>query len=174
MGPAFFARLVAPVIAVFALTAAVHRGDGYQINFPDAWIVGEKDANGITTASEPGGSGANCNIENKKLATLDGYTQDQLNAEFSRVYTAADWSDFLASPVSGITVISGDVRPFGEFRQQIATLRIVLDSQTDVTLRYGFYTLPGRIVMTGCYARTDLYPAYAAMYDTVIKSALPF
>lgn len=174
MKPALLARFLAAPLALFALTAAVHRAEGLQINFPDGWSTPEKDANGITTSTEPGDSGSNCNIENKKLASLDGKTQSDLNTEYGQVFAVADWADFLAVSEDSITIIAGEVRPVGELRQQLATLRVILDAETDVTLRYGFYVVPGRIVMTGCYARTDRFPAYATMYDAVIKSALPF
>lgn len=173
MKPSTLAQALAAPLAVLALTAAIHRGEGFQVNFPDGWSAPKMDADGITTSTEPGDSGANCNIENKKLATLDGLTQAELNEQYDHLFSPAEWSDFLSLPAEDIAIIAGEVRRVGELRQQVATLKVTFDA-TEVSVSYGFYTLPGRVLMTGCYVQAEFYPAYAALYESVISSTLPF
>jgi hypothetical protein len=168
-----FVKLAAAPLALLALTAGVFRGEGFSINFPEGWNAPAQDSDGLFTTKEAGQTGANCNVENRKLATLDGYTQADLNEDYDHVFTLAEWSDFLAVETSRITIISGEVRRLGEHRLQIATLRIKLDD-VDATARYAFFVLPGRVVMAGCYAETTVFPAYAVMYESAISSLLPF
>jgi hypothetical protein len=173
MSPARFVRLAAAPLALLALTAGVFKGEGFSINFPDGWSAPAQDSDGIFTTNEAGQTGANCNVENRKLAALDGLTQAEINADYDHVFSLAEWSDFLALETSQITIISGEVRRLGEHRLQIATLRIK-QADVDVTVRYAFFVMPGRVLMAGCYAEATVFPAYAVMYESAISSLLPF
>jgi len=172
MSPGRFARLAAAPLALLALTAGVFRGEGFSINFPDGWSA-PTESNGIFTTRETGQAGANCNVESRKLATLDGLTQAEINADYDHVFSLAEWADFLGLKASELTIIAGEVRRLGEHRLQIATFR-VQQPDVDVTVRYAFLVTPGRVVMAGCYAGTAVFPAYAVIYESAIGSLLPF
>jgi hypothetical protein len=72
-----------------------------------------------------------------------------------------------------ITVVKSELRPFADAYFHVATLRLQLDTQ-DVTARYGFYVLPGRVSMAGCYAASPDYAAHSALFEKTIDSLRPW
>ena len=58
--------------------------------------------------------------------------------------------------------------------EELLGLRTQVDATRNVTVRYGFYVLPGRISMTGCYALTPDYPAYKPVLEKVVASFRPW
>jgi hypothetical protein len=173
MSPGRFAKLAAAPLALLALTAGVFKGEGFSINFPDGWSAPAQNSDGIFTTHEAGQTGANCNVENRKVAALDGQTQAEINADFDHVFSLAEWADFLGLETGQITIVSDEVRRLGEHRLQIATLG-VKQGDVEASVRYAFFVMPGRVLMAGCYAATTVFPAYAVMYDAAISSLLPF
>jgi predicted NBD/HSP70 family sugar kinase len=51
---------------------------------------------------------------------------------------------------------------------------IVLTPVRDAITRYGFYVLPGRVVMAGCYIEASLYPIYTTLFETTVSSVRPW
>ncbi len=167
------AKLVAAPLAVLALTGAHYHGDRVYINFPDGWEAPKTEAEGLVTIHE-GATGANCNIQTKDLDSLADSTLAEINLNYSHAFDIAEWADFLAIEASDITIIKGEVRPFADAYFHIATLRIKIDKSTDAMVRYGFYVLPGRVTMAGCYVKADQFPSYSALFDTTISSLRPW
>lgn len=167
------AKLISPALAALALTAGAYRGDRVSINFPDDWSAPEADADGIVT-SRQGENGANCNVETKELAGLAGMTMAEINAQYAHVFDLAEWADFLGMKPADITLIKSDLRPLGDAHFLIATMKIKVDDDTDAITRYGFYVLPGRVVMAGCYVEASLYPIYTTLFETTVSSLRPW
>lgn len=167
------AKFAAAATAVFCLTAAVYRGNNVSINFPDNWQAPEADETGLVT-SRQGENGANCNVESKSIASIASMTMAEINEEFGHVYTLAEWADFLGMPASDITLVSSDIRPLEDAILHIATMRVKASDSIYAISRYGFYVLPGRVVMAGCYVEESLYPIYTTTFENVVSSLRPW
>lgn len=166
-------RLCVTLLGALALTAGVYHGDKVTINFPDGWSAPETDADGIIS-SKQGENGANCNIDARNLATIADMTMAEINAEFGHVFQVPDWADFLTLAPEDITLIASDVRPLGDAIFHIATMKIALEDADDAMVRYGFYVLPGRVVMAGCYVEESLYPIYTSLFEATVSSLRPW
>ncbi|MDP3492948.1 MAG: hypothetical protein Q8R82_07525 [Hyphomonadaceae bacterium] len=167
-------RLAAAPLAVLALTAGNFHGDRASIIFPDGWSAPEMGADGLTSVTEPGISGANCNVQTVDIATLEGFTLAQINADTAHPYSVDEWADFLALKPEQIVLDKNEVRPFADAWFHIATLRLTVDSNPEIIVRYGFYILPGRVTMAGCYIEASKYATYSALFDTTIASLRPW
>ena len=167
------ARALAPALAVLALTAAVYRGDKVTIDFPDGWSEPEADSDGIVT-SRQGENGANCNVETKTLPDLADMTMAEINAEYAHVFNIDEWGDFLAIDPADMIMLNSEIRPLGDAFFHIATLNVKASPTVRAITRYGFYVLPGRIVMAGCYVEESLYPIYTTTFENTISSLRPW
>lgn len=160
-------------LALVVLTAGVYKSNNATINFPDGWSSPEADADGIivTRQSE---NGANCNLEVRKLPALADQTMAQINADYGHVFDVDDWADFLGTSPDKLTVIASDIRPLEDAIFHIATLKVPANATVNAVFRYGFYVLPGRVVMAGCYAEESLYPIYTTLFEKTISSLRPW
>jgi len=165
-------KFAAAALALLAFTGASYRGDRASINFPDGWSGPENGEEGLVTFKESGGV-ANCNLQTKNVDDARYVSLDQINALEAHVYTVADWATLLGVSSSDLTVINSELRPFADAYFHIATLRVKYQG-SEAMVRYGFYVLPGRISMAGCYARADDYPKYADLFDKTITSLRPW
>ncbi len=164
-------------IAVLALTGASFHGDRASITFPEGWtLAADKPASAGLFESFEGNSsktGANCNAQTKDLAPLAKLTLQDINTSLGHVYTLAEWADLLGVEPAQLNVVTSEIRPFADAFFHVGTLRYKADGK-DVAVRYGFYVLPGRITMAGCYTPWADYPAYTAMFATTIDSLRPW
>jgi len=164
---------LAASVALVVLTAGVYKGDHVTINFPDGWSTPEADADGliVTRQSE---NGANCNLEVRKLPAIAGQSLAEINAEYGHVFDLDDWADFFGTPADKLTVIASDIRPLEDAIFHIATLKTPASDTVNAVFRYGFYVLPGRVIMAGCYAEESLYPIYTTLFEKTISSMRPW
>lgn len=167
------AKLAAPALAVLALTGAFYHGDRLSVDFPSGWTIDGPDAEGIVTAHEPG-TKVNCNVQTNDLATLAKSSLAEINSEYGHVFNVAEWADLLGRESKDITLMHSDMTPFADTFYHTATFRMAVDASTEVTVRYGFYVLPGRLSMTGCYVLSADYPAYKAQFESVVDSLRPW
>lgn len=167
------AKIVAPALALLALTAAVYRGNLVTIDFPDGWSEPEMNSDGIVTSRQPE-NGTNCNVEAKDIPAIAGMTMAEINAEYGHVFDVYDWADFLGVEPANIDLIRGDIRPLGDAYFHITTLRLKAVQEFNVITRYGLYVLPGRVVMAGCYVNEELDPIYTTTFETTISSLRPW
>jgi hypothetical protein len=166
-------KVAAAATAVLCLTASVYKGDRVTINFPDGWEEPEADDDGLVT-SRQGENGANCNVESKNVAGIANMTMAEINAEYGHVFTVGEWADFLGMPTSDITLLNSDIRPLEDAFLHIATMKVKASDTVTAMTRYGFYVLPGRVVMAGCYIEESLYPIYTTTFENVISSLRPW
>ena len=164
-------------MAVVTLTGASFHGDRLSITFPDGWSPGadQPGNKGLIESFEGGttNTGANCNAQTKDLDALANHTLQDLNASFGHVYTQAEWVDLLGVDPASLSVVASDIRPIADTNFHVATLRYKVDGK-DVAMRYGFYVMPGRITMAGCYAPWADYPSYSKLFETTIDSLRPW
>ena len=165
-------KCAAASLALFAFAGATYRGDRASINFPDGWSGPRDDGDGLITFKESSGA-VNCNLQTKDVDDARYASLEQINAIEAHVYTGEDWADMLGVSSSDLTVINSELRPFADAYFHIATLRVKYQG-TEAMVRYGFYVLPGRVSMAGCYARVDDYPKYADLFDKTITSLRPW
>lgn len=163
----------APTLAVLTLTGAFYHGDRLSIDFPEGWAVTGPDKDELVTATEPG-SVVNCNVQTRDLAALDKASLADINADYGHVFTVADWADLLGQKLAEITLERSDMSPFADTFFHTATFRMKVDATKEVSVRYGFYVLPGRISMAGCYVLTPDYPAYKVRLEKVVDSFRPW
>jgi hypothetical protein len=163
----------APTLAVLALTGAFYRGDRLSIDFPEGWTVTGPDKDELVTATEPGDS-VNCNVQTRDLAALGNATLADINADYGHVFTVAEWADLLGQKSEDITLEVTNMSPFADAFYHTATFRMKVDATKEVSVRYGFYVLPGRISMAGCYVLTADYPGYKARFEKVVDSFRPW
>lgn len=165
--------LAAPALAVLALTGAFYHGDRLSIDFPDGWTIAAPDKDGLVTATKPGDK-ANCNVQTRDLSALGNATLTDINAEYGHVFTVADWADLLGQKPEDLTLELSNISPFADAFYHTATFRMKASPTREVSVRYGFYVLPGRISMAGCYALSADYPAARAELEKVIASFRPW
>ncbi len=165
-------RIATTALAVLALTGAVFHGDRLSIHFPSDWTIEAPDKDGLVVANEPGG-GANCNVQTVDLADLVNSSLDELNAEYGHVFDVAEWADLLGEDPENITLVLSDMSPFADTFYHTATFSVDIDATREATVRYGFYVLPGRISMTGCYALSGDYPTYKSTFELIVDSFRP-
>ena len=163
-------------MAVMALTGASFHGDRLSITFPDGWSPGadKPESKGLIESFEGGktNTGANCNAQTKDLDALAGHTLEDLNARFGHVYTQAEWGDLLGPEPAQLTVVTSDIRTIADATFHVGTLRYRTEGK-DVALRCGFFVMPGRITVAGCYAPWAEYPSYSKLFETTIDSFRP-
>ena len=165
-------KIAAATLAVLAFTGAVYHGDRLLIDFPAGWTISSPDKDGLVTATEPG-SVVNCNVQTRDVASLGDALAD-INAEYGHVFTVAEWADLLGRKPEDIKLDLSDVTPFADAFSHTSTFRIMATPTREVTVRYGFYVLPGRISMTGCYVTSSDYPAYKDRFDNTVDSFRPW
>jgi hypothetical protein len=166
-------HFLAPPLAVLALTGAHYHGDRLSITFPDGWSApAEKDTKGLVETREAD-PGANCNVQTTDIASMAGDTLEEINSVYGHVFKQADWADLLGVDEKQLTVVASEIRPFADAYFHIGTLRIQINGQ-DVRARYGFYVLPGRVTMAGCYAAAPDYAAHSALFEKTIDSFRPW
>ena len=169
-----FIRLAAAPFAVLALTAGNFHGDRASIIFLDSWSAPENKTDGLVSVNAPGESGANCNVQTVDIASLEAFTLAQINADTAHPYSVTEWADFLALKPEQIVIDKNEVRPFADAWFHIATLRIKIEQTPEVTVRHGFYILPGRVTMAGCYVGSTQYAAYSELFETTVSSLRPW
>ncbi len=166
-------KLLAAPLALLVLTAGVYKGDHLTITFPDGWsepMVGEENL--VTT--NQGENGVNCNVQNKEIPALADMTLAEINAELGHVYTLAEWADFVGKAPEDVIVMSSDIRPLEDAIFHIATMKLKANDTINVIARYGFYVLPGRVVIAGCYAEESIYPIYTTLFEKTVSSLRPW
>ncbi len=173
MSFATLGKFFLPALAILTLTAGVYRGDRLTITFPDDWSAPEADSDGLVS-SRQGENGANCNVEAKDVPAIADMTLTEINDEYAHVFDVAEWADFLGLEPGEITLLGSDIRPLGDAFFHIATMRIKADADVMAITRYGFYVLPGRVVMAGCYAEESLYPIYTSQFEATVSSLRPW
>jgi hypothetical protein len=166
-------KLAVGPLAILMLTGANFKGDRLSVVFPDGWSPPETGADGLTQSFESK-PGPNCNTQTKDLPGLAKATLAQINADTGHAFSAAEWADFLGYPATSITVVDSEIRPFADAYFHVGTLRIKTDQGADVMMRHGFYVLPGRITMTGCYAEPANFDSKYAVFDRVVNSLRPW
>ena len=170
-------KVLAAPLAIMALTGAFFHGDRAAITFPESWspAVDKPATAGLFESFEGNNSktGANCNVQTKDLPGLAKLTLQDINTSVGHVYTLAEWADLLGIDPSQLSLVTSQMRPFADAFFHVGTLRYKVDGK-DVAVRYGFYVLPGRITMAGCYTPWADYPAYTAMFATTIDSLRPW
>lgn len=164
--------IAAPALAALALTGAVYQGDRLSIDFPEGWTLEGPDTDGLVKATAPAGT-VNCNVQTRDVPAL-GTSLAAINAEYAHVFTVAEWADLLGQKTEDMTLELSDMSPFADAFYHTATFNLKVDATKTVTVRYGFYVLPGRISMTGCYALAADYPANKALFDNVVASFRPW
>lgn len=173
MSTGLIGRLFATSLGALALTAGVYHGDKVTMNFPDGWSAPETDVDGIVS-SKQGENGANCNIDVREVTAIADMTMAEINAEFGHVFQVPDWADFLSLKPEDITLMASDIRPLGDAVFHIATMKIAVEDADDAMARFGFYVLPGRVVMAGCYVEASLYPIYTSLFEATVSSLRPW
>lgn len=166
-------KLFLPALAILTLTAGVYRGDRLTVTFPDDWSAPEADTDGIVSVKQ-GENGANCNVETKDVAAIADMTLPEINDEYAHVFDVAEWADFLGLEPAEITLLESDIRPLGDAFFHIATMRVKANADVMAITRYGFYVLPGRVVMAGCYVEESLYPIYTSQFEATVSSLRPW
>jgi hypothetical protein len=170
-------KFLAAPLAIVALTGAFFHGDRFSITFPDNWSPGAENetSKGLFESFEHKGTGAgaNCNVQTLDLATLAKLTQQEINAENGHAFSQAEWADLLGLQLAQVTVVTSEIHPAADTFFHVTTLRLKVETK-DIALRYGFYILPGRITMAGCYAPWTDYATYSAVFETTIDSLRPW
>ena len=168
------AALLAAPLAVLALGGMYHRGNKLTIEFPDGWSKPTTDKEGIITTKGPGG--VLCNAQTNEPAGMKDLTLDQINSEFNHVFNAVDWGNIMSIDPANIAVSEGQKRPFGDAYYQIATLTLKPGTfgSNEVMMRFGAYVLPGRITMSGCYARSADFANWRPIFEQSVSSLRPW
>lgn len=166
-------KIAASAVAMLALTGAFYHGDRLSIDFPADWIITGPNADDLTSATEPG-TVVNCNVQTRDVAALASSTLAEINAEYGHVFSVAEWADLLGQKPENLTLEQSDLSPFADAYYHTATFRMKVDATSEATVRYGFYVLPGRVSMAGCYVRSSDYPAYKLRFENVIASFRPW
>lgn len=164
--------LALATLAVF-LAAFTLKEPEFEIEFPDGWEVGAKDADGLITAMPGGGTddGANCNVYFVDRAEIKG-TQDALNKEYGAPLSVAGWNDFLSTKPEDTRISDRVAVGVGGKLMvlQIATVEIV---SKQAKARIGFIVTPGRVFDAGCYVKLDSFERYKAAFDKIVRSLSP-
>lgn len=153
------------------LTAFALKQPEYEIEVPDGWEVGPKDADGLITVKPSGGTddGANCNVYFVDRAEIKG-TQASLNKDYVVPISDAGWNDFLSTKTEDTRISDrGSVDVGGKFLQ-IATVDIVAKN---AKARIGFIVTPGRVFDAGCYVMRDSFERYKTVFDKFVRSLRP-
>ena len=167
------AKVAAPALAVLTLTGAFFHGDRISIDFPSDWTITTPDADGIVTAHEPD-TQVNCNVQTRDLPALAKSSLADINAEYGHVFNVAELADLLGREPEDLTLLLSDMSPFADAFYHTSTFSLTVDANTEVTVRYGFYVLPGRLSMAGCYVLSSDYPAHKAQFNAVVDSFRPW
>lgn len=173
--PATLANLLAPPLAFIMLTGLYHRGTQFTIEFPDGWSAPSALDNNIVESKNEA-AGVICNAQTNFMPTLKDTRLEGLNQQYSTAFNAEEWASLLTIPAAEITVRNGERLPFGDAFFQIATLDVKAGSfvPNNTTIRFGFYVLPDRITMAGCYASASSYPAWQETFDKTVRSLRPW
>ncbi|MBI1361091.1 MAG: hypothetical protein GC155_12520 [Alphaproteobacteria bacterium] len=166
-------RIAAAAFAVMCFTGAQYLGDRMSIDVPDAWTAQGPAQDGLVTFTEPGGM-ANCNIQTVDSSDLAKLSIDEINKETAHAYSAAEYADLLGQEPSAISLVSSEIQPFADAWFHIATFRFQTTDGPEVSIRFAFYILPGRISMAGCYASSADFAKYDSLFDKTIKSFRPW
>ena len=167
------AKIAAPALAILALTGGFYHGDRLAIVFPADWTIQPPDKDGLVVANEPG-SQTNCNVQTSDVALLAKSTLAEINADYGHVFDVAEWANLLGMKPEDLTLVLSDMSPFADAFYHTATFLVKADDTREVTVRYGFYVLPGRISMAGCYVVSTDYPAQKQRFNTIVDSFRPW
>jgi hypothetical protein len=113
-------------------------------------------------------------VQTVDLAALSTLSLEEINKETGHVYTAAEWADLLGQKPADLNLVSSDIQSFADAWFHLGTFHLKANQTVDVTVRYGFYVLPGRISMTGCYANSADYAKFSTLLDATVKSFRPW
>ncbi len=164
-------RVFAFAMSALVLTAFTLKEPEFEIEIPNGWEVGAKDADGLITVKPGGGpgDGTNCNVYFVDRPQIKD-AQAALNKEYAAPLTDAGWHDFLSTKPEDASISNKAAIDIGGKILQIATLEM---SAQGVKARIGFIVTPGRVFDAGCYTHKATFDAHKTTFDKLVRSLKP-
>lgn len=148
---------------------------GLSVQFPTGWTTRAGSSEGMVSAIAPDGR-TNCTAHSNPMPGLAGMSQEQIDAEMSKVFGLADWANLAGMDPSTIDVRETESRPVDGTYMQVATIDLHANARgnaSPMTIRMATFVLPGRVVGVGCFADAASYPQHVAAFETTVSSLRP-
>lgn len=171
--------LATAAIATLLVPAGASAAEGYTITFPAGWPQETHgDIVSATMPDSPAITGpVSCNSQLNRMASMDGISQADLNVYASGAWTVADWANLLGVEAAKLEMVETAVKPYGGLYFRTGLVRLLPgafpEQQVEVDALIGFYLLPGRIVLAGCYAVPEDLAASRPIFEATVNSLRP-